>query len=83
MLTLSVKSKAGLIMNTKLARKYLYTEWRCTLQSRIQMAERTLDNYNNPYKWNNHDSSRKQTRKIEYPESQTIWRIDLDKELSS
>jgi hypothetical protein len=30
------------------------------------MAERTLDNYNSPYKWNNHDSTRKQARKIEY-----------------
>jgi hypothetical protein len=37
-----------------------------TLQSRVQMAERPLDNHNSPYEWNNHDSMQKQIRKIKY-----------------
>jgi hypothetical protein len=43
---------------------YDYTENTCTKQrytpqSTVHMAERPMDNHDSPYKWNNHDSTRK------------------------
>jgi hypothetical protein len=43
---------------------------------KVCMAESPLDNHNSPYKWNNHDSARKQRRKIKHQESKTVRRID-------
>jgi hypothetical protein len=42
------------------------TEQRYTPQSTVHIAERPMDNNNSPYKWNNHNSTEKYTRKIKY-----------------
>ncbi len=75
-LTLPAKTKAVLIMITKLVRKYLYR----TTVSSAKQNPRPLDNHISPCKWNYHSSMQKQMWKDEYLESKTVWRINLDNE---
>jgi hypothetical protein len=41
-------------------------------QSTVYMAERPMNNYDSPYEWNNHNSTRKQRRMIKYLESKAV-----------
>jgi hypothetical protein len=68
-----VKTKTELIMIIRLV-KGTSTERRYPPQIRVNMASKTLAHYISPYKWNNHGSTRKQTRTDEHPESKTVYR---------
>jgi hypothetical protein len=56
------ENKSRIDYDYKVGLKILLRNDRYTLQSRIQVAQRPLDNYNSPYKWNNHSSLQKLTR---------------------
>jgi hypothetical protein len=57
-LTPPMKTKAGLIMITKLARKYLYGT-KVYSAKHSPYGRKLMDNHERPYKWNNHDSMQK------------------------